>query len=99
MKIKTLIFLAIMTFGWILGASVVMAADVSEGRTLYMAEKYKCYTCHGEKGEGGKGPAFIGIGKKLTTPDLIKAAAHMCPPTGACSPHDIEAIAGYLRTL
>ncbi len=69
------------------------------GKALYLSEKYRCFSCHGKTGEGGMGPSFKGIGRKYGLEDLIHRAAHNCPPTGACSPKDLRAIAEYLRTL
>jgi len=83
-----------------IGTAAVNAADtVKDGKTLYLGEKYKCFSCHGEKGEGGKGPSFKGVGKKHTAPEMMKLAAHNCPPTGACSPKDISALVDFIRTL
>lgn len=75
------------------------ADAIKEGKDLFMSEKYKCFSCHGKDGEGATGPSFKGVGKKFTTPELIKQAAHHCPPTKACSPKDMAALAEYLRTL
>jgi len=72
---------------------------IKEGKSLFLSEKYKCFSCHGKDGGGGTGPSFKGVGKKFTTPELIKQAAHHCPPTKACSPKDMAALAEYLRTL
>lgn len=72
---------------------------IKEGKALFLSEKYKCFSCHGKDGEGAAGPSFKGVGKRFTTPELIKQAAHHCPPTKACSPKDMAALAEYLRTL
>jgi mono/diheme cytochrome c family protein len=98
---KSMKIIAIIALAVFAGAAVVGAtpATIKEGKSLFLSEKYKCFTCHGEKGEGGKGPSFIGIAKKQTVPEMMKAAAHNCPPTGACSPKELGAIVDYLRTL
>lgn len=75
------------------------AADVSEGKSLFQGEKYRCYSCHGKNGEGGSAPGFKGVGKKYSQSEMMKRAAHNCPPTGACNPKELEAIVSYLRTI
>ncbi len=80
-------------------SSAAFAGAAPDGKSLYLGEKYKCYSCHGKNGEGAAGPSFKGVGKKYSQDEMMKRAAHQCPPTGACSPKDIEALVGYLRTL
>ncbi|MBI3794944.1 MAG: c-type cytochrome [Nitrospinae bacterium] len=95
-----LVFAFVAVTGFLAVADNVVKPDtIIEGKALFMSEKYKCFTCHGEKGEGGKGPSFIGVGKKLSNAEMMKKAAHNCPPTGACSPKDLSAIVDFLRTL
>lgn len=73
--------------------------DVQQGKELYLSSKYRCYSCHGQNGEGASGPSFKGIGKKYDLETLIKKAAHNCPPTGMCSPKEMRLMAIFLRTL
>lgn len=80
-------------------ATAAHAADVSEGKALFQGEKYRCYSCHGKNGEGISAPPFKGKGKKYSQDEMMKRAAHNCPPTGACNPKELEAIVSYLRTL
>jgi mono/diheme cytochrome c family protein len=70
-----------------------------DGKELFKSEKFKCFTCHGENGKGGRGPAFTGYGKKYLKEELMQKAAHNCPPTGACDPKQLGAIVDYIRTL
>ncbi len=84
---------------FIVAGNNVFANDVQKGKELYLGSKYHCYSCHGQNGEGGGGPSFIGIGKRYDLNTLIKSAAHRCPPTGACSPKDMRLLAIYLRSL
>lgn len=81
-------------------AATAYASDVSEGKALFQGEKYKCYTCHGKNAEGGtSAPGFKGVGKKYSQSEMMKRAAHNCPPTGACNPKELEAMVAYLRTI
>lgn len=83
-------------------SAAVFAEDkdsAATGKELYLGEKFKCYTCHGKEGEGGKGPSFKGIGKKQSADEILQKAAHRCPPTKQCNPKEIGAIVNYLRTL
>ncbi len=80
----------------ILSSSASFAED---GKKLYKSSKFNCVQCHGENGEGGVGPSFKGIGKRLSHAELMRHAAHNCPPTGACDPKQLGAIVEYLRTL
>ncbi len=80
-------------------ATAAYAASVSEGKALFLGEKYHCYTCHGKNGEGASGPGFQGVGKKYSQSEMMKLAAHRCPPTGACNPKELEAIVSFLRTI
>lgn len=89
----------IITYGAARAADAKKSDAIKEGKTLFLSEKYKCFSCHGQSGEGGAGPSFKGIGKKYTAPELMKRAAHNCPPTGACSPKDLAALVDYIRTL
>ncbi len=92
----------VMTFGLLLVmgfAASAHAADVSEGKSLFQGEKYRCYSCHGKNGEGVSAPGFKGVGKKFSQEEMMKRAAHNCPPTGACNPKELEAIVSYLRTI
>jgi len=73
--------------------------NVEKGKALYLGEKFKCYTCHGVKGEGAMGPSFKGIGKKYSVDEILEKAAHRCPPTGKCNPQELRAIVDFLRTL
>lgn len=70
-----------------------------DGKELFHSEKFKCFTCHGKNGVGGKGPSFIGYGKKYLKEDILHKAAHNCPPTGACDPKQLGAIVDYIQTL
>ncbi len=92
--VKTFGLLLVLGFG-----AAAYAADVSEGKSLFQGEKYRCYSCHGKNGEGISAPGFRGIGKKYSQSELLKRAAHNCPPTGACNPKELEAIISYLRTI
>ncbi len=90
-------FVLLLVFGF---AAAAYAADVSEGKALFQGEKYKCYTCHGKDGAGGtSAPGFKGASKKYSQSEMMKRAAHNCPPTGACNPKELEAIVSYLRTI
>lgn len=82
-------------------ATTAHAADVPDGKSLFQGEKYRCYSCHGKNGEGvgASAPGFKGVGKKYSQAEMMKRAAHNCPPTGACNPKELEAIVAYLRTL
>lgn len=80
-------------------AAAAYAADGSEGKALFQGEKYRCYSCHGKNGEGASAPGFKGVGKKYSQGEMMKRAAHNCPPTGACNPKELEAIISYLRTI
>lgn len=80
-------------------SSTAYAGDISEGKALFLGEKYHCYSCHGKNGEGASGPSFKGVGKKFSQDEMMKRAAHKCPPTGACNPKELEAIVSYLRTI
>ena len=80
-------------------AAAAYAAGGAEGKSLFQGEKYHCYSCHGKNGEGASGPAFKGMGKKYSQDEMMKMAAHKCPPTGACNPKELEAIVAFLRTL
>jgi mono/diheme cytochrome c family protein len=92
--VKTFVLALVLGF-----ASGAYAADVSEGKSLFQGEKYRCYSCHGKNGEGADAPGFKGFGKKYSRDEMMKRAAHKCPPTGACNPKELEAIVSYLRTI
>ncbi|MBI5178715.1 MAG: cytochrome c [Nitrospinae bacterium] len=93
-------FRVIATFIAIVTLSVPAMADLAEkGQKLFLNKKYRCATCHGKRGQGGIGPAFQGIGAKYSQDELMKRAAHNCPPTGSCNPKELNAIITYLRTL
>lgn len=74
-------------------------SNVAIGKELYLGEKFKCYSCHGKEGEGGRGPSFKGIGKKYTIEEILERAAHRCPPTGKCNPKEIRALVDYIMTF
>ncbi len=93
---KPLVAVAAIAF---LSAAAWAAANVAEGKKLYMSDKFRCYYCHGPNGEGGRGPSFKGIGGRYDKEAILERAAHNCPPTGACSPKELGAIVDFLRTL
>jgi len=76
-----------------------LAAEIRAGNVYYHGAQYRCYQCHGMKGEGGRGPKLQGIAKKIGWEALMRKATHMCPPTGACPPGVLQSIGRYLQTL
>jgi mono/diheme cytochrome c family protein len=74
-------------------------APIFYGEVLYNSEKYRCVSCHGERGKGGLGPSFAGVMTNLNKEMLMKRAAHRCPPTGACNPTELGAIVDYIKSL
>lgn len=61
-----------------------------------------CSACHGQSGEGGKGPAFVGLDKLTNTEQVVRHiyyGGHFMPPFGqVLSKEQIAAAATYIRT-
>lgn len=70
-----------------------------EGQTVY---GNVCSSCHGDNGEGGKGPAFVGLDKLTNTEQVVRHiyyGGHFMPPFGqVLSKEQIAAASTYIRT-
>ena len=69
----------VVTFAWMLGAALAMAAGASRaaaqdeaqikrGQEVYAQQK--CQMCHAIAGKGNKGNPLDGVGKKLSADDI-----------------------------
>ncbi|MBI4666659.1 MAG: c-type cytochrome [Nitrospinae bacterium] len=81
------------------GPAMASVKTIKLGKELYHSQKFKCYTCHGQRAQGGSAPNLRKAANKFSKATLLKRAAHMCPPTGMCSPKQLGAIVDYLRSL
>jgi alcohol dehydrogenase (cytochrome c) len=72
--------------------------DPAKGGRLFGAT---CVGCHGEKGEGGSGPALAGIGFRRSYEDLVKFIMHPRAPMPKLFPQplsdqDVRDVARYV---
>jgi mono/diheme cytochrome c family protein len=77
------------------------AAPVVHGASVYTAN---CAACHGQTGEGGVGPALIGISNRLRTTDIesrIREPRGIMPRLypGPLDAQDVQDVARYVASL
>ncbi len=76
----------------------VSSTLLEEGRSVH---NDTCAVCHGRAGEGGIGPALIGVTERLTVADHFKVVqrgrGQMQAFSGILSPDEVLAVVAYQR--